>query len=177
MRWVFGYDSWIYTFSNIYSLSTKQQLFLAVSKNIILAYWGMGSLHFYRISIVWLWKAFWYKFMVLLLWWWLPILQRSYMNTAYTEGFSVARMMFQNTGSHNQFRCLWLAKVSIIVVLYIWLKMSNLPKLACGVFWLLIYYIHCSVFMVMNCFLSWPFLVRDLGVPLAIPKIGLIGFC
>ncbi|KAE8077430.1 hypothetical protein FH972_015995 [Carpinus fangiana] len=31
---------------------------------------------------------------------------RSYLNTAYTEGFSVARMMFQNTGAHNQFRCL-----------------------------------------------------------------------
>ncbi|KAG2709050.1 hypothetical protein I3843_05G201600 [Carya illinoinensis] len=31
---------------------------------------------------------------------------RSYLNAAYTEGFGVARMMFQNTGSHNQFRCL-----------------------------------------------------------------------
>ncbi|XP_041013536.1 proline--tRNA ligase-like isoform X3 [Juglans microcarpa x Juglans regia] len=31
---------------------------------------------------------------------------RSYLNAAYTEGFGVACMMFQNTGSHNQFRCL-----------------------------------------------------------------------
>ncbi|XP_041013412.1 proline--tRNA ligase-like [Juglans microcarpa x Juglans regia] len=31
---------------------------------------------------------------------------RSYLNAAYTEGFGVARMMFQNTGSQNQFRCL-----------------------------------------------------------------------
>jgi len=31
---------------------------------------------------------------------------RSYLNTAYTEGFSVARTLFQNTGAHNQFRCL-----------------------------------------------------------------------
>lgn len=35
-----------------------------------------------------------------------PILQRSYMNTAYTEGFSTAQVMFQNIGAHNQFRCL-----------------------------------------------------------------------
>ncbi|XP_062146720.1 uncharacterized protein LOC133854498 [Alnus glutinosa] len=31
---------------------------------------------------------------------------RSYMNTAYTEGFSTAQVMFQNIGAHNQFRCL-----------------------------------------------------------------------
>ncbi|KAB1205345.1 Prolyl-tRNA synthetase associated domain-containing protein 1 [Morella rubra] len=31
---------------------------------------------------------------------------RLYLNTAYTEGFSVARTMFQNTGAHSQFRCL-----------------------------------------------------------------------